>query len=122
MKAVSGMCVCVIPLSVKGTLTPAPPGAERLCLLSVSVTGLFSPRGGSEPSALGCLCAPSADTGERVVSQMGPIWKGCQLEKEEAGKRLSLIAVTKDVVPTGLVKDGWHYHREVLTESETLVL
>lgn len=75
-----------------------------------------------EPSALGCLCAPLADAGEQVVSQMGPIWEVCQQEKEEAEKSLSLIAVTKDVVPTGLVKDGWHYRRELLTESETLTL
>lgn len=34
---------CVTPLSVKGNLTPAPPGAERLSVLSVSVTELFSP-------------------------------------------------------------------------------
>lgn len=37
-------------------------------------------------------------------------------------RRASLIAVTKDVVPTGLIRDGWHYHRELLTESETLAL
>lgn len=34
---------CVTPLSVKGNLTPTPPGAERLSVLSVSVTELFSP-------------------------------------------------------------------------------
>ncbi|PKU45753.1 hypothetical protein llap_3945 [Limosa lapponica baueri] len=48
---------------------------------------------------------------------MGPIWELCQQKKEEAEKSLSLIAVTKDVVPTGLVKDGWHYHRELLAEA-----
>lgn len=53
---------------------------------------------------------------------MGPIWELCQQENEEAEKNKSLIAVTKDVVPTGLVRDGWHYHRELLTESETLAL
>lgn len=107
------------PLSVKGNLTPTCPGAVRLCVLSVSVTELFSPQGRLEPSALRCLCTPSSDTGEQVVSQMGPLWELCQ-QKKEAEESLSLIAVNKGVVPTGLVMDGWHYHRELLTESETL--
>jgi len=36
---------CMTPLCVKGNLTPTPipRAAERLCVLSVSVTELFSP-------------------------------------------------------------------------------
>lgn len=74
-----------------------------------------------EPSALGCLCVPSTDAGEQVVSQMGPVWELCQKE-EEAEKSPFLIAVTKEAVPTGLIKDCWHYHRELLTEGETFAL
>lgn len=51
---------------------------------------------------------------------MDPIWEFCQQE-EEVEDSLSLIAVTKDV-PTRLVKDGWHYHRDLLTENETLAM
>lgn len=63
----------------------------------------------------------STDAGEQVVSQMGPVWELCQKE-EEAEKSPFLIAVTKEAVPTGLIKDCWHYHRELLTEGETLAL
>lgn len=64
---------------------------------------------------------PLSDAGEQAVSQMGPVWELCQKE-EKAEESLSLITVTKDVVPTGLVKDGWHYHRELLTEGEISAL
>lgn len=74
-----------------------------------------------EPSALGYLYMPLSDAGEQAVSQMGPIWEQCQQE-EKAEENLCLITVTKDVVPTGLVKDGWHYRRELLTEGEISAL
>lgn len=74
-----------------------------------------------EPSSLGYLYMPLSDAGEQAVSQMGPVWELCQKE-EKAEESFSLITVTKDVVPTGLVKDGWHYHRELLTEGEISAL
>lgn len=63
-----------------------------------------------------------ADAGEQADSQTGLIWELCQQEKEEAEKSLSLTAVTKDGIPTALIKDGWHYHRDLPTESKTSAL